>query len=701
MFEQDDIIFSILNNLIYLSQKNISYCNNSVKAGCPRLLLQIIETSLNEKNVECALELLKIISNSNEDNIKMISSQNALNVFFQAKKKYEGNNDIINICDDVSKDILKLPGQENYVKELISENINQFNIDSKNDFSDKEIRQHLLNSLQIINSFVSNETQINLINDNEEFLENFKDITEKTFKEKELDSLNEKLVNNELSLLKKINNENHKYFGYDYIIDKSLDIIKNKSKYQDILITSTNEFLKYLSIQTLYEKHISNKINTAFIDSIFDAMDNYLGNLQETKDLNNILFYLCLYSMEFATYIKQKGGLNNVYEELKNNINNNDESSNIMKLNSLKMIYSLCNNDQNEINSFIKSGGVDLLNKLIENETEKYKDYINSIDKDLYKVKELQNLLYEQINEDDISDNDNSESNNIIIYTFKLIVKIIDFDEKYFNNKIINDIVVLSEIYYPNRDIFDELSQLFLKDIKYLVLDEKYLFLFLKNVLSLKVKYYSDKKFIINKIDKLLELILPKIFESNNYFNDFSLSLNNNSLDPLQLYYLSEIIYFYEKIKPETKIQIFEDIVKFTADWIKYYKEKEINNNQEDITINIAIPLLNLVLYIIKNKKEDIQFITDNMNVFIFISKQILFKKEYKLFTYDFITKCNTIFDNLEQNEDKNKCYLEYLSKLIPESIEMLENINKNISNENKYHILDEIISSLFDLIIK
>ena len=89
-----------------------------------------------------------------------------------------------------------------------------------------------------------------------------------------------------------------------------------------------------------------------------------------------------------------------------------------------------------------------------------------------------------------------------------------------------------------------------MKDIKYLVLDEKYLFLFLKNVLSLKVKYYSDKEFIINKIDKLLELILPKIFESNNYFNDFSLSLNNNSLDPLQLYYLSEIIYFYLRSVP-------------------------------------------------------------------------------------------------------------------------------------------------------
>jgi hypothetical protein len=94
LIEEDDIIFILLNNLIYLVQKNSSFNNFIIKAGCPRLLLQIIESSLNEQNVQCALTLLKLVCGSNEDNLKMISNQNAMNVFFQAKKKFEGNNSI-------------------------------------------------------------------------------------------------------------------------------------------------------------------------------------------------------------------------------------------------------------------------------------------------------------------------------------------------------------------------------------------------------------------------------------------------------------------------------------------------------------------------------------------------------------------------------------------------------------------------------
>ena len=699
MIEEDDIVLAILLNLIYLSEKNVLYCNYMVKSGCPRLLLQIIDTSLNEKNVEFALELLKIISNSNEDNIKIISSQNALNIFFQAKNKYEGNNLIINICDDISKVILKLPGQENYVMELISENINQFNINAKKDFSDKEIRQQLLHSLQIINSFVSSQTQTNLINSNEEFLNNFKEIFEKTFQENEIDSINEKLLNNGLSLLNKINSESHKYFGYIYIIDKSIDIIKNKNKYLDILITATNELLKYLPNQTLYENIISKKMDVSFIDCIFDAVDNYLDNIQATKNLKNILFYLYLYNSDFAEYIKKKGGLSNVYEELKDIINSNDKSSNKLKLNSLQLIYSLCNNDNNEIESFIKSGGSDLLNKIIEIEMEKYKDYINNFESELYKVREIPVILQEKYSEN--NDENNDKDNMIIFYAFKLFLKLIDYDEKYINQTIINDLIILSEVNYPKKDIFNELSQLFLKDIKYLPSDEKYLFLLLKNILSLKIKFCNDKYFISNIIDKLISLILPKVVELNNYFTNFSLSLENNSSNPLQLYYLSEINHYYEELQLEKQIPIFENIEKYVIGYIQFYKEKEINNIQDEISTNITIPLLNLVIFILKNKKEDIKSIAENMSIFLFMSQQILFKNEYVSFSYEFILKCNSTFDMMEQNEDKTQCYLKYLSNIVSKTIDMLTYIHQTLSKENKYNSLDEITSSLFLFIIQ
>ena len=79
LIEEDDVIDSILDNLILLAESNIILCNNMVKAGCPRLLLQIIETSPNEANVELALYLLKLISFSNKNNLQMVASQNAMN----------------------------------------------------------------------------------------------------------------------------------------------------------------------------------------------------------------------------------------------------------------------------------------------------------------------------------------------------------------------------------------------------------------------------------------------------------------------------------------------------------------------------------------------------------------------------------------------------------------------------------------------
>ena len=693
LIEEDDVIYSIIKNLTMLAENNILLCNNMVKAGCPRLLLQIIETSPNEANVEAALYLLKIIAFSNKDNLQMVASQNALNVLYQTKNKYPSNNKIIDHCVEITEEILKLPGQEKYATDLIKDTINEFNKNAKEDFTKKEIRQKLLNSLQIINSFVTNQSQSDLINNNDEFLENFKNVSDNTFKEKELDSLNEKLVNNELSLLKKINDNKH--FEYDYTIDKIIDIIKNKSKYQDILLSATDEFLKNLVNYDLYDKYISKKVDNSFVDCIFDDIDNYLGNIKVTKDLNNILCYLCLYNEDLANYIKQKGGLSNVLDELKLNINTNDNSSQFMKLNSLKMLYSLCK-DKDGIESFIKSGGIDLLNKIIENEIDLYKDYKNNFENELYKTREILN-----ISDNIIDQGKDKKKESYVIYSIKLLNNIINLDEKYFNNnKIINNLVFLSEVKYPKKDLFIELFNLFKKNIKYLPNEEKYLFLLLKNALSLKCKYYTEKEFIENEINKNCELIVPKIFESNNYLNNFKTSLNNNKNDPLQLSYLSQFIIANEKDNNNIS-SIFDDIEKFTLEYFNYYKEKSINNEQEEIQEGVIICLQELLLYILKNKKEDAPKIDEIINTFIFFAQQYLFKNGHDLFTLLYCQKCDTLFDNFENNDDKNYCYRNYLDSVVPKSIEILSFVHQLISNKNDYNSLNEVLIALFDLSIK
>ena len=696
LIEEDDIIDSIINNLIILAENNILLCNNMVKAGCPRLLLQIIESSPNEANVESALYLLKIISFSNKDNLQIVANQNALNVFYQVKNKYSSNDKILNHCTEITKEILKLPGQEKYVSDLITDTINEFNENSKKDFAQNEIRQKLLNSLQIINSFVTNQEQSELINNNEEFIENFKNVTENTFKEKDLDSLNEKLVSNELSLLTKLNS--NKVFQYDYTVDKVIDIIKNKSKYQDILLNATDEFLKNLTNQNSYEKYIANKVDNSFVDCIFDDIDNYLGNIKVTKELNNILCYLCLYNEDLANYIKQKGGLANVLEELKLNINTNDKNSQFMKLNSLKMLYSLCK-DKNGIESFLKAGGVDLLNKIIENEIELYKDYYNNFESELYKTRDILSLLNIFTNSD--KSNENAKGESYVIYSIRLLKNIIEYDEKYFNNdKIINNLVFLSEVKYPDKELFTELLSLFSLNSKYLPNEEKFLFLLLKNAFSLKIKYLTEKEFAQNIINKNNDIILPMISSSNNYLSGLKNSLNKNSINPLQLTYLSE--YINNEKYNKSLLSIFDDLDKFAKDYFVYYKEKAVNKVQEEIPEGVIICLQELLLFILKSKKdENSPKINDIINTFTFFGQQYLYKTGHDLFSLYYLQKCDSLFDNVENNEIKSTCYKNYLEVVTPKSLEILSYIHQILLNKNSYNDLDETMMKLFDLIIK
>ena len=55
-----------------LAEARKHLCNTMVKAGLPRLLFQIMETSSNEENMVKALYLLKIISFSNLDNLTIL-----------------------------------------------------------------------------------------------------------------------------------------------------------------------------------------------------------------------------------------------------------------------------------------------------------------------------------------------------------------------------------------------------------------------------------------------------------------------------------------------------------------------------------------------------------------------------------------------------------------------------------------------------
>lgn len=65
----------IISSFISLAKKKIESCNFLVKAGCPRLLFQIIENTSNSTLVAKALELLKYVTLSSQENLEMVSNQ--------------------------------------------------------------------------------------------------------------------------------------------------------------------------------------------------------------------------------------------------------------------------------------------------------------------------------------------------------------------------------------------------------------------------------------------------------------------------------------------------------------------------------------------------------------------------------------------------------------------------------------------------
>ena len=71
---EDDLCIPIMSLLIKLINLKSDISNVYVKAGCPRILLQIIDCNFNNNLIALALELLKLIAQSSNENLNMISN---------------------------------------------------------------------------------------------------------------------------------------------------------------------------------------------------------------------------------------------------------------------------------------------------------------------------------------------------------------------------------------------------------------------------------------------------------------------------------------------------------------------------------------------------------------------------------------------------------------------------------------------------
>ena len=507
----EDLCFLIIEAFIILSSYNKEIYNLLIKGGCPKLILQFLELTNNSKLCFDALQLLKNICLSKQENLLMLVNQNILITLFEIRSKFINEMKITQIIDQIANEIMKIPGQGVHIEEILLDAIKDFHENMNHNFNDNKIRNKLLNDLIIINSYTTNKTQVKNLISNKEFIQDFIKCVKQTINTKETSQIIESLFTCEVEIIKKIkDNSDSEENIHENFSDFLLKILFHPSIFSESFLLTATTLLIYIKDNICYKKFLSKKIDEKFIEHILDQEENYIDNPNISKVINNILSCLALKNPNFAKYIVRKGGLLNIIDDLKTLVNLNDENSMQTKLNGLIMIDSLLNEDKN-MEIFIQSNGMELVNNIIKNDilikqkNQNENEFIsledqfktlccinlnigkeNNIKKDKKRPRrkssnintdiiiretntrrssKLVNLFvnneanFEENNNDNIDDNE-YDNNNYMLYCMKIINKGLSTNKNEFVNKeTIDNLIKVAEFNFPEKSIFSQLAE--------------------------------------------------------------------------------------------------------------------------------------------------------------------------------------------------------------------------------------------------
>ena len=554
----EDLCDAIIKTLIAFANKKPGICNTLVKSGCPRLLLQIMDKTQNKTLANDAMELLKMITLSSQENANVIGNQNILMKLFEIRSKFASSESLTKNADLIANELTKLPGQAKFAEAFIKDAIKEFHENVQKDFNNEENKNKILNNEEIINSFTSNKEAIKPILE-QEFIKDLNKACDLASNDEDVSITIDKLLQNDAGILKKIkdNIPSKEDERHSDVVDDTLKIIDKKSNFGEPLLLCCKNLSDYVKDDTLYNKHAKDKIDDNFVDKLFEIQDNYLDNPEITKEINNLLCYLALRNPKLAETIIKKGGLAKVIEELKAVADLNDDNSKMLKLNGLKMLNSLLNNNKN-LDEFLNAGGVDLINKIVKNEVDNApnaklkEDTENMNPSDKYLTKgTISTKTPEQLKEEeklginsfanlglskeegdkkreeilnDIKDNkrkdsaDSSttggdespseDSDNYFVQCLKIINKGLDNGKNEFvDDKTVRNLTNLATVNFPDKFIFNEIASILSnKNVKLnpeAIEDLKDL---MKLGLSNRAQFYND-----NKVGEKVKAIEDKI----------------------------------------------------------------------------------------------------------------------------------------------------------------------------------------------
>ena len=336
--------------------------------------------------IDC-MDLLKMITLSSKESAEVIGNQNILPNLLQIRAKFATVDEITKPADEIANELMKLPGNEKSCEAVIRDAIKEFHTNVQKNFNDEEVKNKILQNEEVINSFTTNKITVRLILE-EPFIKDLNKAVDMSTKDPEVSSTIDKLLANQMGMLRKIkeNLDSKDDKRHDDVATNTLKILLDKSNFEAPLLLACKLLHDYVKDNTLFKKHINDKIDDGFVGKLFEIQDDYLENPEVTKEINNILCYLAMRNPKLADSIIKRGGLKGMIDELRSVANLNDPASKALKLNGLKMLNSLLNNPNN-LGDSLDADGVDLINKIIKND-------VDSAKKDKYGEEEPQFAKY-------------------------------------------------------------------------------------------------------------------------------------------------------------------------------------------------------------------------------------------------------------------------------------------------------------------
>ncbi|MCQ2815881.1 MAG: hypothetical protein MJ252_01320 [archaeon] len=730
--ELDD---DIIKGLIAIVTQQPSTCNTLVKGGCPRLLLQVTENTTNKVLADDALELMKLITLSSNDNLVMVANQNIASELFEVRSKFASEEEITKKCDIIANEIMKIPGQEDQSIAIVKDAIKEFHENAAKDYNNNEIKGKLLGNLEIINSFTTNKKVIDGTIMGKEFFDDLIKTFNNSKDDQETTDRNEGLITNTIGLAKKIQ-ENITPTTEDGdnkqndIVKALINQIMHKSQYAGPLLTSTRTLGGMLEDEDYYKKYVADKIDESFIDKLFEINDNYLDNPEITKEVNNILSKLCLRNPKLAEHIVAKGGLANVIEELRSIVNMNDEKSRAAKTNGLRMLCALLDNDQN-LDTFEKAKGVDLINGIVKNEV----NIAPPIKDDggcMFKTRGPINVKTEEQlkNEEKVAgdeyvpdDDKKKEAEDYFVSAVKIMKKGMDKGKTAFvDDNIIKNLTQLAHANFPDKHLFNEASNILSSDscvIPEIPADNQNL---VKLAASNRARFFPDED-VKNKFDGLEKKVGPQTFKTDDFKNGLKNCIHeeiNKPDSPEQRKELNKLATYIalnlDNDDFKNALNDKEDILPLYNKMIETYKPEEDGKPNKDLDDGTGIVMMKLCNHLTDKDALDIKdpkTISDVCHDVLPIygnPEKYLFNKHYNDELDKLLNKAGRL--DKDKPQDKNKPnftepYKVYLAKSFPQNIKYLKTYHNDfmkaaqgtapvLSPEKEYN-LDKALEKVYD----